>query len=83
MEIVQYEIQSEMKTKKNSNPHTAKGCDDEIIAAITMALHQELNEVHDYEDMRLTINNGKHIYSPWNSRINSMPEFPDLHKTQR
>ena len=43
----------------------------EVIAAISMALHQHLN-AHDYEDTILTINKVKRAYSPWSSKIYSL-----------
>ena len=51
--------------------------DNEVVAAISMALHQELFEAHDFEDMRLTI---KRVSTPWNLHIAMMPSIPTLHK---
>ena len=50
----------------------------EVIAAISMALHQHLN-AHDYEDTVLTINKVKRAYSPWSSKIYSLRELPKKH----
>lgn len=50
----------------------------EVIAAISMALHQHLN-AHDYEDTILTINKVKRAYSPWSSKIYSLRELPKKH----
>lgn len=47
----------------------------EEIAAICMALHEHLN-MHDHEDLVLTINMVKRAYSPWNSKIYSLRELP-------
>ena len=47
----------------------------EEIAAITMALHEHLN-MHDNEDLVLTINKVKKAYSPWNSKIYSLRQIP-------
>lgn len=50
----------------------------EVIAAISMALHQHLN-AHDYEDTVLTINKVKRAYSPWSSKLYSLRELPKKH----
>lgn len=42
---------------------------DEINAAIAMALHLYLNELHDEEKHVLTINKVSKAYSPWSSKI--------------
>lgn len=47
----------------------------EEIAAVCMALHEHLN-MHDNEDLVLTINKVKRSYSPWNSKIYSLREIP-------
>lgn len=47
----------------------------EEIAAVSMALHEHLN-MHDKEDLVLTINKVKRSYSPWSSKIYSLRELP-------
>lgn len=47
----------------------------EEIAAICMALHEHFN-MHDHEDLVLTINKVKRAYSPWSSKIYSLRELP-------
>lgn len=59
---------------KNKSKKTDK---DELVAAISMALHQELFEAHDYEDMRLTI---KRVSTQWNMHTLMMHDVPVLHK---
>ncbi len=60
-------------------PHEAKGKDlgisGEVMAAIGMALHEQNNDVHDYEDMILTINRVKRNYSPWSSKFHNLRQF--------
>lgn len=46
----------------------------EEIAAVCMALHEHLN-MHDKEDLVLTINKVKRSYSPWSSKIYSLREL--------
>jgi Na+-transporting methylmalonyl-CoA/oxaloacetate decarboxylase gamma subunit len=48
----------------------------EEFAAIAMAMHEMLSDVHDIEDMVLTINKVKRNYSPWNSKIYMVREQP-------
>ena len=48
----------------------------EVIAAITMALHEAQGGEHDVEDTVLTISRVKRSYSPWNSRIYGLREIP-------
>ena len=45
----------------------------EVMAAITMALHEAQGGDHDVEDTVLTI---RRVHSPWNARINGMRELP-------
>lgn len=47
----------------------------EVIAAISMALHDHLN-AHDRESTILTINKVRKSYSPWSSKIYNMRRLP-------
>ena len=49
----------------------------EVIAAISMALHELQNGDHDYEETVLTITRVKRSYSPWSSKIYSLRETPN------
>ena len=48
----------------------------EVIAAITLAMHELQNDVHDVEDTVLTITRVKKTYSPWSSKIYTLRELP-------
>ncbi|MDR0973426.1 MAG: OadG family protein [Prevotellaceae bacterium] len=48
----------------------------EEFAAIAMAMHEMQEDVHDIEDMVLTINKVKRTYSPWSSKIYTLTELP-------
>ncbi|KAA6351160.1 hypothetical protein EZS27_001481 [termite gut metagenome] len=48
----------------------------EQYAAIAMAMHEYTNDVHDVEDMILTIQKVRRTYSPWNSKIYTLRETP-------
>lgn len=49
---------------------------DEIIAAISFALHQQFEEIHDTESAVLTINKVARTYSPWSSKIYMLRQLP-------
>ena len=48
----------------------------EVIAAISMALHEAIGAEHDVEETILTISRVKRSYSPWNSKIYTLRETP-------
>lgn len=48
---------------------------DEIVAAISLALNQYLSEMHDIEKMRITINKTVRPYSPWSSKIYGLNRY--------
>ncbi len=48
----------------------------EEFAAIGMAMHEYMDDVHDIEDMIITINKVKRTYSPWSSKIYTLRETP-------
>ena len=48
----------------------------EVIAAITMALHEAQGADHDVEETILTISRVKRSYSPWSSKIYTLRETP-------
>ena len=49
----------------------------EVYAAISMALHEMQDEVHDVEETVLTITRVKSSYSPWRSKIYTLRENPN------
>lgn len=48
----------------------------EVYAAISMAMHEMQDEVHDVEETVLTITRVKRSYSPWSSKIYTLRETP-------
>jgi Na+-transporting methylmalonyl-CoA/oxaloacetate decarboxylase gamma subunit len=48
----------------------------EEFAAISMAMHEYLSDVHDIENMIITINKVKRTYSPWSSKIYNLRQLP-------
>lgn len=49
----------------------------EVYAAISMALHESQNEVHDLEETVLTIARVQRTYSPWSSKIYTLRKTPN------
>ena len=50
--------------------------DLEIVAAIGLAIHQYLEEMHDYERTVMTIQKVVKPYSPWSSKIYGLRQNP-------
>lgn len=48
----------------------------DVFAAIGMALHEYQNNIHDVEDLHLTISKIKRNYSPWSSKIYMLRHRP-------
>lgn len=48
----------------------------EVLSAIFMALHEEQNNVHDFEHTILTFDKINRRYSPWSSKIHTLRELP-------
>lgn len=48
----------------------------EIAAAISYALHLYQQDIHDYEEMILTIQKVVRPYSPWSSKIYGLRQIP-------
>ena len=70
MEVKDIKCEVEAKEKKLGE---APG---EVIAAISLAMHEMQNDVHDVEDTVLTITRVKRSYSPWSSKIYTLRELP-------
>lgn len=66
-----------LKAKHSEKLKNAEGeFSGEVVAAISMALHEIQNDVHDVEDTVLTITRVKRSYSPWSSKIYTLRETP-------
>ena len=66
----------EVTDKKEAKEMHLGEASGEVIAAITMALHEAQGGEHDIEDTVLTISRVKRSYSPWNSKIYTLREIP-------
>lgn len=74
--VVHYENRDERKAKINDSEKNQQGLtgtdDNEVIAAIVVALHCEIRELEDEEKAILTINKIVKPYSAWNNKSYGM-----------
>jgi hypothetical protein len=56
---------------------------EEIIAAISLALSLHLQDVHDYEKAIITMQKVMRPYSPWSSKIYGLRQIPFKFPRQR
>ncbi len=73
-----YRIKSNLKKEGKELPAKDKEVElsGEVNAAIAIALHLYMNEIHDRESAILTINKVARTYSPWSSKIYGIRQFP-------
>ena len=73
------------KKKKDDKPKITEEvitpvskCDsnEEVAAVIAYALHLYQQEIHDYDNMILTIQKVVRPYSPWSSKIYGIRQMP-------
>lgn len=57
--------------------HTEEEMSGEVNAAIAMAIHLYMSEMHDYENTVLTIQKVSRNYSPWSSKIYTLRKTPN------
>jgi predicted metal-dependent enzyme (double-stranded beta helix superfamily) len=63
---------SETAEVENKNADTLA----EVAAVISYALHLYQQDIHDYENMILTIQKVVRPYSPWSSKIYGLRQIP-------
>ncbi len=78
---VNFSRRNAMKAKDITDKQEAKEqklgqAPGEVFAAISLAMHEMQNDVHDVEDTVLTITRVKRSYSPWSSKIYTLRETP-------
>lgn len=76
--FLNYRLNREQKKKGKeiSGKEKVAELSGEVNAAIAMALHLYMNEIHDRESAILTINKVARTYSPWSSKIYGIRQFP-------
>ncbi|NWF88948.1 MAG: hypothetical protein HXY50_05735 [Ignavibacteriaceae bacterium] len=62
--------------QKKNELHKVIDTDQEIAAVIGYALFLHLQELHDYDNMVLTIQKVVRPYSPWSSKIYGLRQMP-------
>ena len=70
--LYKIQLRNAMKKKGKCKEEDEECCVDisgQTSAAITMALYLYFNELHDQEDMVMTIKKVSKRYSPWSSKI--------------
>jgi Na+-transporting methylmalonyl-CoA/oxaloacetate decarboxylase gamma subunit len=70
---------NQRKAAKSEGPVVIPGSDEipgEVMAAISMAIHQLTNDAHDVENTVLTIARTRRTYSPWSSKIYGLRQLP-------
>lgn len=70
--LYKIQLKNTMKKMGLKRPGTEECCVDisgQTSAAISMALHLYFSELHDHEDMSMTIKKVSKRYSPWSSKI--------------
>lgn len=70
------------KKEKKEAPNTSEplkknsAVNDEVAAAISLALSLYMQDVHDYERAVVTIQKVMRPYSPWSSKIYGLRQIP-------
>jgi len=67
------EIANELAMQKNAEQNSS---DDEVGAAISMALYLYSNQIHDQENPVITMIRVSRTYSPWSSKIYGLRKSP-------
>jgi glutaconyl-CoA/methylmalonyl-CoA decarboxylase subunit delta len=68
-----------VEDRENGSP-PKNGISGEVVAAIGMALHEYLYELHDEEKTIITIQKVSKPYSPWSSKFYNMTRAPFQNK---
>lgn len=76
-------IRTKTKTEREGVKSTDLDVSGEVNAAIAMALHLHLDEIHDEENLVLTIRKVARTYSPWNSKIYNLRQLPQKQTYRR
>lgn len=71
-------INNRIKKKQTQSESKSENAEltGEVNAAISTAIFLYMNELHDKENMVLTINRVARVYSPWSSKIYGLRQYP-------
>lgn len=64
------------KEGKSEEANKVEEISGEVNAAIAYAIYLYFNELHDKENTIITINRVSKAYSPWNSKIYGLRQYP-------
>jgi len=67
---------AQRKKGKEVEAKSDKELSGEVNAAISLALHLYMSELHDRESAILTISKVARTYSPWSSKIYGLRQYP-------
>ena len=67
---------AQRKKGKEVEAKSEKELSGEVNAAISLALHLYMSELHDRESAILTISKVARTYSPWSSKIYGLRQYP-------
>jgi hypothetical protein len=77
LNFIKYKKKEKTVLPKPQEPvKKSSAVNDEVAAAISMALHLHLQDVHDYERAVVTIQKVMRPYSPWSSKIYGLRQIP-------
>jgi Na+-transporting methylmalonyl-CoA/oxaloacetate decarboxylase gamma subunit len=76
--LINLRIRKNLQKEGKSKDEIEKEIDisGDVNAAIGMALHLYLSEIHDFENTVLTIKKVSRTYSPWSSKIYGLRQIP-------
>jgi len=77
--LLKLQIKPKWQKLNNNNPDGKENSaiSGETHAAIALALHLYMNDLHDQESSKLTISKISKKYSPWNSKIYGLRNYPN------
>jgi glutaconyl-CoA/methylmalonyl-CoA decarboxylase subunit delta len=75
--FIKYKKKKKKEAPKTSEPLKKNSVvNDEVAAAISLALSLYMQDVHDYERAVVTIQKVMRPYSPWSSKIYGLRQIP-------
>jgi len=77
--LLNLQVRSRLKKEgkmKEADTENVINMSAEVNAAIAMALHLYFSELHDEENVEMTIKRVSRTYSPWSSKIYAMTQNP-------
>jgi len=74
--IIKAKNQAPMLKETAHNPNVNAEIQEEIAAAIALAIHMYKSDLHDQESFTITLKKVSKIYSPWSSKIYTLRQNP-------